>query len=84
VKPLQIAARARPAWWTDADEAERDALVDALVRGLPAHAARCRACSERRHCPHAQEALDLFMEWQRGRCLLSRATYLREKENRHV
>jgi hypothetical protein len=72
--------RPRPVWWTDADAAERDALVDALVHGLPAHAARCRACSERRHCPHAQEALEVFLEWQRGRRLLSRATYLRRLE----
>jgi hypothetical protein len=80
VKPLQGAYRSSPPWWTEADEAERDLLVFELVRHLPAHAARCRACQERRDCPHAQEALEIFLEWQTGRRLLSRATYLRDRE----
>jgi hypothetical protein len=72
---------AAPSWWTPADEAEFSAIVWALVSGLLEHKPRCRACRENRFCAGSEEAVQIVVDWRRGRSLLSRAQHLRRSED---
>lgn len=51
--------KVRTIWWTAADGAELDVLVDALVRGQEHHRENCRAC---RPCP----TLEAWMQHKAG------------------
>lgn len=66
-------------WWTAADQAELDVLVNALVRAGFAHrdCQRCRAVNT--WCPPMAGAADAFLDWLRARELLSRAEWLRRE-----
>jgi hypothetical protein len=65
-------------FWTEADSAELDVLLHALVNGYFEHRERCRIClSGERPCPHLQAAIREVVEWREARLLLSRAEGLR-------
>lgn len=74
----------RPAWWTDADAAELDAIIHALVRAGWAHqeCARCRELGT--WCPPMREAAEAALDWRRARALLSRAEFLRALNDRRA
>ena len=62
-----------PPWWTQADAAETDVLLNELVAGYFEHRSWCRE----HRCPHVGDAIDVLLDWRRRRRLLSRARYLR-------
>lgn len=76
---MKRSAEPVPAWWTEADQAELDVLVNALVRAAFTHreCARCRALNT--WCGPMAAAADAFLDWLRGRRLLSRAEWLRSE-----
>lgn len=63
-------------YWTRADEAENDVLLDELVAGYFAHR---ESCAER-PCSHLQVGIEVLLEWRRRRMLRSRATWLRARQ----
>lgn len=66
-----------PVWWTDADQAELDAIVHELVRAGWAHRT-CPDCLQLgTWCPAMRKAAEAAFEWRRARELLSRAELLR-------
>ena len=70
--------------WTEADQAELDALIWELVSRVPEHRARCSRCEAEARtgfpCLHVGEAIDAVLGWVDARRLLSRAQYLRRRE----
>jgi hypothetical protein len=67
-----------------ADLAELDALVDGLIRGVSEHRKCCAACAEAGsaiYCRAADTAIRIFLDWQRQRAFLTRATHLRALQN---
>lgn len=75
---------ARPAWWTPADQAELDLVIQELVRAGWAHreCARCKMLG--RWCEPMAEAAEAVLDWKRGRELRSRAAHLRRLEERRA
>jgi hypothetical protein len=65
------------AFWTDADQAELDVLIRAVVVDWFKHRATCDAGP----CPHLQEAIREVCDWREARILLSRAEALRAMQN---
>jgi hypothetical protein len=68
-----------PPWWTEADSAELDALVYALVDGIYEHRPRCASCAGISPCPHIRKAVESVADWCRWRELQSRARWLRKQ-----
>lgn len=65
-------------WWTLADEAELELLVHEFVNGWYEHRICCRVCSRGgRWCSHLCDALEVILEWRRGRILHNKAIRLR-------
>jgi hypothetical protein len=73
-----------PAWWTDADEAELDVLVNAFVGAACAHKACVRCRELNTWCPPMISAFEAVLEWRRSRQLRSRAEWLRARENQRA
>lgn len=73
-------------FWTDADGAELDVLVNALVNGVFDHRERCAIClaGEPYPCPQVQKAIAVVVDWRDNRALLSRAEALRLARRRLV
>lgn len=73
----------RPPWWTEADAAELDSLTWELIGGWFEHRERCDSCARARTtgiaCPHTQKAVQVVVDWIRGRELESRARWLRKQ-----
>ena len=69
-------------WWTPADQAELDVLVNDLVRCYWAHRDECADCRERRPCPSLTEAIEAVIEFRDARELRSRAVWLRSEQSR--
>jgi hypothetical protein len=70
-------------FWTDADGAELDVLVFALVNGVFDHRELCALCrANEAPCPHVQKAIAVVVEWRDARALLSKAEALREARRR--
>ena len=68
----------QPPWWTEADQAELDALTRALVDGVFDHRPRCASCArEHPPCPHVNQAIEAVVEWRTAREVYSRARWLR-------
>jgi hypothetical protein len=59
--------------WTEADQAELDVLVWALVDGWDKHRRSCQL----EPCPHLREAIREVVDWREARILLTRAETLR-------
>jgi hypothetical protein len=73
-------------FWTEADSAELDVLVNELVTGYFEHRHACRACvpNAMLPCPHVQRAIAVVVDWRDARWLLSRAEALRARVERAV
>jgi len=69
------------AFWTDADDAELDVLVHALVADYLEHRELCAICATSEICPHVSKAISEVVEWRDARVLLSRAQALRRIED---
>lgn len=70
--------RTSPPWWTEADQAELEALVWALVDGIDEHRPQCASCAAHYPpCPHIRTAIEVVADWLRKRELLSEARWLR-------
>jgi hypothetical protein len=71
-----------PAYWTDADDAELDALVHEFIVGLWQHRETCRACESGGGlwCDRTRAALGAVLDWRQGRILRSKAEWLRIRE----
>jgi hypothetical protein len=68
----------RPAWWTDADDAELAVLAREFVAGVYEHYECCSVCSQRGPwCEHVRRAFDLLLDWREKRSLVSYAAGLR-------
>lgn len=67
-------------WWTDADDAELDVLVDAFLQGLWRHKPACAACDTGQLCASSVAALEVVLSWRRSRVLRSQAAWLRAQE----
>ena len=59
--------------WTDADQAELDVLLWALVDGWDKHRRTCRLDP----CPHLHDAIHEVVDWRQARMFLSEAQALR-------
>jgi hypothetical protein len=71
----------RPPGWTDADAAEQDVLVDALITAVLDHRQRCSVCSKGGPwCTALREGFEIVQDWNRSRRLRSLAAYLRARE----
>lgn len=84
VEPLQrlFAVPQQPRWWTDADQAELEALVSELADGVAEHRPRCISCAaEYPPCPHVRTAIETVVDWLRRRELRSRAQWLRAQRD---
>jgi hypothetical protein len=71
-------------WFSAADLAELDVLVDGLIRGVSEHRERCSACAgagSAVFCPAVDKTIRIFLDWQRQRALFTRATHLRAIQN---
>jgi hypothetical protein len=68
-------------WWTEADEAETIALVDALVNGAFRHREECSSCVAGETCAGVRAAIGELVEWHRVRGLISRAQWLRTQQD---
>jgi hypothetical protein len=69
-------------WWTPADEAELDAFAQVLVDSVYEHrAAGCEVCAAGYPpCPVMTDAIERVVEWRDRRIRLSRAAWLRARE----
>lgn len=63
--------------WTEADDAELDVLVDALIGAALVHSRLCKMCMGHSPCKAMREAEAAVLEWQWARRLLSKAEFLR-------
>jgi hypothetical protein len=70
-----------PPWWTSADDAELDLLVDEFVRVAFVHRDRCSVCSAGGPwCEPLHDAFDGLLGWRRGREFRSKAEWLRARQ----
>lgn len=64
--------------WTEADAAELDALVDALVAAAARHRREgCAGCLPGRSCSRIVAGVHVVLEWRESRIRQSRAAWLR-------
>jgi hypothetical protein len=76
-----VASGAVPFWWTEADDAELSVLVDAFVRCVRVHRARCSICSTGgAWCAPVREAFEGVHDWRDARALRSKAAWLRVRQ----
>jgi hypothetical protein len=70
-------------WWTPADQAELEVFAYKLVDGVYEHrAAGCEVCAAGYPpCPVVTEATERVVEWRERRIMLSRATWLRARQD---
>jgi len=74
---------ASPPYWSEADAAELDVLIYALVRSVLRHRDACAACAvagSGTYCNKVDQAIGEVLGWQRFRALLSKAEWLRGRE----
>jgi hypothetical protein len=70
-------------WWTPADRAELDAFTRLMVDAVYGHReAGCEVCAAGYPpCPVVREAIERVVEWRDRRALLSRAAWLRTRQD---
>ena len=66
-----------PAWWTEADQAELDALLWAFLCVAEHHQQHCSGCGPVAACAAVRDAWDALEDWWVQRRLLSRAEWHR-------
>ena len=65
-------------YWTEADQAELEVLLWALVDSHAEHRTLCPTCVRAiEPCPAVQRAIAEVLDWRQARILLSRAEALR-------
>jgi hypothetical protein len=85
-----------PPWWTDADQAEYEAILAAILDAIELHQQTCEVCVEkeaairekRRYalpistwpCTFTQRLLDILFRWYSLRSLTSKAEWLRREQ----
>ena len=71
-------------WWTPADRAELDAFAYELVDAVHTHRdSGCELCAAGYpSCPVVRAAITRVVEWRDPRVLLSRAAWLRARQDR--
>jgi hypothetical protein len=81
-RPRRKYLRQQP-WWTPADEADLDAFVRGVVEAVTAHhEAGCAVCAAGYPpCPVVRAAIDRVIEWRQVRIPLSRAAWLRARQD---
>jgi hypothetical protein len=67
-------------YWTEADDAELDVLLDEFTGIYYRHRERCVHCGSGPWCEPMRDAFDVVLEWRRGRMLRSKADWLRARE----
>jgi hypothetical protein len=77
-----LASETRWPWWTGADQAELNVLINALVDAAFVHRERCPVCIKEgsAFCKPLSAAIEVVLEWRTGRHLRSKATWLRVRE----
>jgi hypothetical protein len=69
-----------PSYWTEADQAELDVLIDAFVKCVMDHTDGCAICSAGvPWCSALEECFQGILDWRRSRALRSKAVWLRAK-----
>lgn len=72
-EPARDGTNRRP-FWTEADQAEWELLAWALVDGSFEHREQCATCTAGYPpCPHIAKAIQIVLDWHRGRELLALA-----------
>jgi hypothetical protein len=70
-----------PDYWTQADEAEQAVLCREFAKAHYAHRERCTVCREGGpYCETLRTAFEAVMDWNEGRRLRSKASWLRARE----
>lgn len=70
-------------YWTPADDAELAVLVYEFVNGVCEHRDRCGVCSAGDDwCGPLRDALEVIIDWRRGRILHNKARVLRALQER--
>ncbi len=64
-------------WWTDADQAELDALLGEWVDGAIEHKTRCAICASGDVCASVVDAWVIVWEFREQRIRVSKAQWLR-------
>ncbi len=64
-------------WWTQADQAELDALLGEWVDGMLEHKERCTICSNGDVCDNVLDAWLIVWEFREQRIRVSKAQWLR-------
>lgn len=81
-RPTQTPRLSAAPWWTEADQAELDVLIDAFVRGYYSHQEGCAECRRSGPwCGDMREGWRLIEEWRTSRILLSQAAWLRAHQD---
>jgi hypothetical protein len=71
-------------YWTAADRAELDVLIDALLGAVAIHRERCRVCSAGGPwCAPLRDCFESVLAWRRTRELRSLAAWLRMRQTLH-
>jgi NADH:ubiquinone oxidoreductase subunit F (NADH-binding) len=72
---------AAPFYWTAADDAEQAVLAREFTKAHYAHRERCAVCREGGPwCSSLLEAFEAIQDWNEGRRLRSKASWLRTRE----
>ena len=67
-------------WWSAADDAGLDVLVDRFLDVFYCHRERCPTCASGPWCEPMRECFAVITDWKRGRELRSKAEWLRARE----
>jgi hypothetical protein len=68
-------------WWTQADQAELEVLIDALLDAVSLHREKCKACGpDGPWCEALRDCLKIVVNWRNGRYLLSHAEWRRAEQ----
>jgi hypothetical protein len=68
-------------WWSEADAAELDVLLEAFVESALIHRARCSVCKRGPWCEQLRECFDGILAWRRRRQLITIAAALRARQD---
>jgi hypothetical protein len=82
VKATPVPTLSSLPWWTAADAAELDALAFEFTRAVFIHRERCDTCGAGGPwCHILRAAFDAVLEWRDSRRRLSRAAWLRARQD---
>ena len=71
-------------WWTEADQAELDVLLNAFIDGVYLHREKCAVCRNGGPwCDALRRGFEDVLDFRRSRAMLSKALYLRARQGFH-